>query len=109
MLIRILESSNNTDPDIRNWQTSDLFMLHLPDLAGLVVEPAVLLIRLRVLVLGPLVLLEVDGEELAEGNAGQDADTRGQGQHQPHHHSSKVHSCIIKIIVLNVYVLAEVQ
>ena len=41
-------------PDAQDWY---LLVLHFPDLAGLVVEPPVLLVRLRILVLRPLVLL----------------------------------------------------
>jgi hypothetical protein len=41
-------------PDAQDWY---LLVLHFPDLAGLVVEPPVLLVRLRILVLRSLVLL----------------------------------------------------
>jgi hypothetical protein len=40
--------------DAQDWY---LLVLHFPDLAGLVVEPPVLLVRLRILVLRSLVLL----------------------------------------------------
>ena len=41
------------------------------------------MINLSLLELNVLRDLEVDSEEFAEGNGGQDTHARGQGQHQP--------------------------
>ena len=83
-------------------------MLHLSDFASLisnivanvknsdvqgylVIQPSILLAGLWVLCLFRcLVLLQVDREQLGEGNGCQDANTGGESQHQSDHHARKV-------------------